>query len=228
MKSCSAGLQEYYFQNLGHLITMVKQHIRNHLPPILQLINDFWNSGPTLQVIIVDLVESIALALEGEFKEHLPTLLPLMLQVFEDTGDRRTATQLRVLRAFAIFGSNLEEYLHLAIPAIVRVIERPEAPLAVRKNAIQTIGILCRKINFADHASRVIHPLSRVLSSGPSELKITAMDTLCGLVSQIGKDYAIFVPMVNKVRVPHPLYDSLVSKLLKGEPLPQEIGFSDL
>lgn len=192
--------EKYYFENLSKLIKVVGPHIRNHLTPILALIRDSWTSGPALQVILVDLVEKIAVALEGEFKVYLPTLLPLMLTSFDaDFGERRLPSLQRILHAFGIFGANLEEYLHLVIPVIVRTFERSEPPLPLRRHAIQVMGVLCRKINFSDHASRVIHPLSRVLSYGPPELRNDTMDALCSLVSQIGSDFAIFVPMINKV-----------------------------
>lgn len=197
----SGSLQEkYYFENLSKLIKVVGQHIRNHLTPILSLIRSSWASGPALQVILVDLVEKIAVALEGEFKVYLPTLLPLMLVSFDsDFSERRLPTLQRILHAFGIFGANLEEYLHLVIPVIVRTFERSDAPMQIRRHAIQITGVLCRKINFTDHASRVIHPLSRVLQYGPPDLRNDAMDALCSLVSQIGPDFAIFVPMINKV-----------------------------
>lgn len=36
--------------------------------------------------------------------------------------------------------------------------------------------------------------------TGNHELKMTALDTLCALVFQLGHDYAHFIPMINKVR----------------------------
>lgn len=229
MRSCPPNLQEYYIEKLGQLIATVKQHIRKHLAPILALISDFWTSGVTLQVIIVDLIESIAMALEGEFKIYLPTLLPLLLQAFEgDNSDRKTATQLRILRALGTFGANLEEYLHLTVPVIVDTFERLDLSIQVRKAAINTLNVLCRKINFTDHASRVVHPLVRLLGTAPTELKMATIDTLCTLMTQIGSEFAIFIPLINKTllrtRIQHPTYESLVSKLLKGQPLPQDHG----
>lgn len=202
MRSAQSGSvqEKYYFENLSKLIKVVGQHIRNHLLPILALIKDSWASGPSLQVILVDLIEKIAVALEGEFKVYLPTLLPQMLTCFDnDFTERRLPSLLRILHAFGIFGANLEEYLHLVIPVIVRTFERYDAPIPLRRHAIQVTGVLCRKINFSDHASRVIHPLTRVLTNAPTELKNEAMDALCSLVSQIGQDFAIFIPMINKV-----------------------------
>ena len=108
------------------------------------------------------------------------------------------STQIKVFDAFLTFGTNIEEYLQLVIPIIVRTYERPDASTALRKRAIQTIDGLSRKVNFSDHASRVIHPLVRVLSN--AELRSTVMETLCSLVVQMGSDFAVFIPTVNKVR----------------------------
>lgn len=205
MRTCAVGLQEYYFQNLGQLISMVKQHVRNHLPPILATVREFWLSptNPTLQIVIIDVIQSISLALDAEFKAYLPNLLPLMLQAFDqDLHEvRRQNSLVKVLHAFGVFGTSLEEYLHLVIPAIVRTFEQTDVPVILRKQAIGTVSQLCRKINFADQASRIIHPLARVLSSPgcPMELRAPAMDALCSLLIQMGSDFVLFAPMINKV-----------------------------
>ncbi|BGP55274.1 hypothetical protein JCM8202_000651 [Rhodotorula sphaerocarpa] len=239
MRSCPVGLQEYYFQNLSQLISMVKQHVRNYLGPIMTTIRDFWTTTPNpgLQVIIVDVIQSIALALDAEFKAYLPNLLPLMLQAFDQhlnfAEPRRQNTLIRVMHAFCIFGSSLEEYLHLVIPAIVRTFEQPDIPIVLRKQAMQTIMQLSHKTNFADHASGIIHPIARVLASTatPSDLRQVAMDALCALMLQMGPDYILFVGLVNrslvKNRIRYSQYDKLVAKLLDGEPLPPDLTFGD-
>lgn len=228
MRTSSPTILEFYFQQLGILISIVKQHIRSFLPDIFLLIREFWNPSSNLQLTILTLVESIARALEGEFKVFLPSLLPLMLNIFDvDSTSHRSATQ-KVLHAFIVFGSNVEEYMHLILPVIVRQVEKQDAPIALRKSAIQTIAQLSRKVNFSDLSSRIIHPLARVLAQGPNDLRGTAMDCLCALVFQLGYDYAIFIPMINKClitnKIQHSNYDLLVSKLLKGESLPQDLN----
>lgn len=231
MKTCPSGMLEFYFQQLSILVSIVQQHVRNYLSDIFVLVETFWNPSSTIQITIIHLVEEIAKALDGEFKNYLPRLLPIMLQIFdEDESDKRQPTQ-KVLHALVVFGTNIEEYMHLVIPVIVKLFERTDLPPQLRKSAIGTIGQLSKKVNFSDHASRIIHPLARVLASNNNELKMAAMDTLCALVFQLGSDYAIFIPLINKIlqkyRISHQNYDMLVSKLLKGEPLPQELGTDD-
>jgi serine/threonine-protein kinase mTOR len=170
------------------------------MPDVFSLITELWENA-SLQLPIVSLIEALGKALDAEFKPFLPTILPLLLKVFDgDLNDKRMSTQTKIFDAFLTFGSNIEEYLHLIIPVIVRTYERADATTGLRKRAIQTIDGFTKKVNLSDHASRIIHPLVRVLEGSTNELRMAVMDTLCSLVSQLGSDFAIFVPTINKVR----------------------------
>ncbi|KAI5480415.1 FKBP12-rapamycin complex-associated protein [Pseudohyphozyma bogoriensis] len=231
MRTCPLGLQEYYFQNLGQLISMVRQHVRNHLGPIIATIRDFWHltANPGLQIIIVDVIQSIAIALDAEFKAYLPQVLPLLLQTFDaDLHEPRGRNGLvKVLHAFGVFGSSLEEYLHLVIPSIVHTFESADVPTILRKQALASISQICRKVNFSDHASRIIHPIARLLASpgSPLELRAPAMDALCSLLVQMGSDFVLFSLVSN--RITYAPYDALVAKLLRGEKIAQDLVFGD-
>ncbi|KAI0046207.1 atypical/PIKK/FRAP protein kinase [Auriscalpium vulgare] len=227
-----ARLQEFHLQQLAILVGIIKQHVRNYMPEIFSLITELWENA-SLQLPLVSLIEALGKALDAEFKPFLPTILPLILKVFDgELNDKRSNTQIKVFDAFLTFGSNIEEYLHLVIPIIVKTYERPDASTTLRKRAIVTIDGLSGRVNFSDHASRIIHPLVRVLGTSNNELRMAVLDTLCSLVIQLGSDFAIFVPTINKVllrnRIPHPKYENLISKLLNGERLPQELGTLEL
>ncbi|KAG6820409.1 hypothetical protein H0H93_000916 [Arthromyces matolae] len=223
----------FYLEQLAILVGIVKQHVRNFMPDIFGLISELWENT-TLQLPIVVLIEALGKALDAEFKPFLPTTLPLMLKVFEgvDLSEKRTDTQIKIFDAFLTFGTNIEEYLHLVLPIIVKSYERSEGTTALRKRAIQTIDGLSKRINFSDHASRIIHPLIRVLNEPNNELRMAVMDTLCSLTLQLGSDFAIFVPTINKSiikhKITHPKYENLIAKLLNGECLPQEAGILDI
>lgn len=109
------------------------------------------------------------------------------------------------------FGANIEEYLHLVIPVISLTVERENVATSLRITAVQTIDGLSKKVNFSDHASRIIHPVVRVLSNPrtPEDLRAAIMDTLCVLLVQLGTDFAIFIPMINKVHIDHPALSRL-------------------
>eukprot|EP00742_Colponemidia_sp_Colp-10_P007030 GILJ01007544.1.p1 GENE.GILJ01007544.1~~GILJ01007544.1.p1 ORF type:complete len:2402 (-),score=355.14 GILJ01007544.1:281-6541(-) len=226
MRNCEDGLRESLFQQLGVLVSIVKQHIRNYLDPLFKLIQDYWKS-PALLIQILSLLEEISAALKDEFKVYLPDLIPQLLNILHTDRSERRQLTLKVLHALVMFGSSVDDYLYLVIPALVKLCEQDDATLSIRQATIQTLGRLCRTLNFSDYASRIIHPLVRILDGPYPQLKLDAMETLCSLVRQLGSDYAIFVPMVNKVltrhRIQHPIYESLVSKLLKHQELPLDL-----
>ncbi|KAH7926057.1 FAT-domain-containing protein [Leucogyrophana mollusca] len=231
-RTSAARLQEFHLQQLAILVGIIKQHIRNYMPEVCGLVEELWNST-SLQLPIVSLIESLGKALDAEFKPFLPTILRHLLKVFSgELTEKRMNIQIKIFDSFLTFGSNIEEYLHLVIPIIVKSAERLDGTTALRKKAIQTIALLSQRVNFSDHASRIVHPLVRVLEGQNNELRQTVMETLCAVVVQLESDFAIFVPTINKCllrnRISHPRYENLISKLLNGERLPQEASIHDL
>lgn len=228
IRSSSSTRLESYFNQLATLVSIVRQHIRNYLPEIVEILQEYWHTSPSLQTTILSLVEAISRSLEGEFKIYLASLLPLMLGVLDkDTSSKRIPSE-KVLHAFLVFGASAEEYMHLIIPVIVRTFEKQGQPTFIRKQAIDTIGKISRQVNLNDYAAKIIHPLTRVLDSGDSTLRVAALDTLCALIQQLGKDYLHFMGTVNKTitqhQIQHQNYELLVSKLQKGEVLPQDLS----
>ncbi|KAG0362437.1 phosphatidylinositol kinase- protein kinase tor1 [Gamsiella multidivaricata] len=223
MQSGNVQNLDFYFEKMGVLVQIVTLHIRPYIPDLFELIEDNW-SHTRLQERIIGLIESVAISLDGEFKANMPKLLRSMLAVLDSDMSERHGASLRVLQAFVRLGSNVEEYMHLIIPALVKTFERTDAPINLRRAAISTIGALSRRIDFSDYASRIIHPLARILALPGQELRTVTMDVLCLLVVQLKEDYVGFVPLVNKVlvreRINHDNYNLVVSKLMSREPLP--------
>ena len=216
------------FQQLAQLIYIVKQHIRNYLDDICQLIKEFWTPSSTIQGTLILLVEHIAVALGAEFKVYLPKMLPHILRVLNhDTSKERLYT-IKLLEALHNFGNNLDEYMHLILPPIVRLFDAQDCPLVVSKKALETIDQLAEIIDFSDFISRIVHPLVRTIDNCP-ELRPTAMDTLCSLMQQLGRKFSIFVPLIQKVmskhKIQHSKFDMLVSKIQNETTLAEDGDF---
>ena len=83
IRSSESVFKEFLFQQLGDLISIVKNHIRNFLDDIFSLIKEYWviKSSYTIQGTLINLVEQIVKALGGEFKVHVPQLIPHILKV---------------------------------------------------------------------------------------------------------------------------------------------------
>ncbi|SCV00133.1 LAMI_0G03092g1_1 [Lachancea mirantina] len=224
MHSCPPSLLEFYFQQLSLLVTIVKQHIRPYVSEIFDVIEEFFPITK-LQVTIITLLESISKSLEGEFKNHMPTTLMLFLDVLEKDKSNKKVVSVKILKALIVFDSNLEEFAHLIVPSIIKMAEY--GPGSLNKVAIVTLGRLAKSINLSEMSSRIVQALIRVLKSGNTELIKATMNTLSLLLLQLGTDFTVFVPVVNKTlvrnHIQHSVYDQLVSKLLSREPLPTNV-----
>eukprot|EP00127_Corallochytrium_limacisporum_P000173 Clim_evm34s6 gene=Clim_evmTU34s6 len=224
MRTGEQSLREFMFQQLGVLVSIVKQNIREYLNDIFDLIQEYWGTPGGGQITIITLLESISSAFDSEFKVHMSKLLPQIMRVYTyDKSERRTA-MLKVLHCLEVFGLNLTDYLHLIITPLVDSVESSEHPVAVRKEIVLTIGRLSRRLNFVDFSSRLIHTFARVLESGPTDLHYPVIDCLTILALQMQDRYIIFVPLVAKAMAVHgihrPRYEQLVSRIMRGIRLP--------
>jgi FKBP12-rapamycin complex-associated protein len=214
IRSSPVGRLESYFNQLAILVNIVRQHIRAFLPEIIDTIRDYWDSNHQVQATILSLIEAISTALEGEFKKYLAGLIPLMLDTLEkDVSPRRQPSE-RILHTFLIFGSSGEEYMHLIVPSIVRLFDKVQNPLNIRKSAIETLGKLSREVNVSDFASLMIHSLSRIIASNDRTLQKAAMDCICALIFQLGQDFTHYIQLINKVCLRQQLlyYGQLIRK----------------
>ena len=140
-----------------------------------------------------------------------------------------------VVGTIQVLGPLLDDYLHLVLPTVSSLFAKKDVPLHVSCFAMETAGQLSQSLNMADYASRIIHPLARILSGDAahpgdqSQLKQQAMNTLCIIVHHLEVHYAIFVPMMSKVLsragIRHKVYESLVDKILSSQPVTHRHGF---
>lgn len=226
MHSCPPSLLEFYFQQLGLLVSIVKQHIRPHVDEMYVVIEEFFFI-PKLQITILSVIESISRSLEGEFKRFVPRTLTFFLTILENDKSIKKAVSIRILRSLVVFDSNLEDYAHLIIPTVVKIAEYSTGTL--KKMAIVTLGKLAKCINLSEMSSRIVQALVRVLNLEDRELTKVTMNTLSLLLLQLGTDFTVFIPIINKTlvrnHIQHSIYDQLVNKLLNSEGLPKNIVF---
>lgn len=170
-----------------------------------------------LQCTLILLIEHIAIALGSEFKVYLPQLIPQILRVLTHDNSKDRQVTVKLLQALQKFGGTLDEHIHLVLPPIVRLFDSTDCPLLVCKTALETVDVLSDSLNFSDLASRIIHPLVRVLDNSP-DLRPVAMETLCALVNQLGKKYSIFIPLVHrtlaKYKIAHQKYEILACRVI--------------
>lgn len=216
VRTADINLREYLFQQLSILIEIVKQHIICYMDDIFKLMKEFWTPNTPLQATLINLMEKIAIALGSEFQVYLSQLMPQILRVLTHDISKERVVTVKLLQTLQRFGNNLDEYLHLILPPIVKLFDQPDVPHAVSVAALDTINQLACILDFTEYASRIIHPLVRCLDNCP-ELRPSAMQTLCAMVVQLGKKYVVFVPLVQRVITRHRItfveYEKLLPKI---------------
>ncbi|CAD7080067.1 unnamed protein product [Hermetia illucens] len=216
IRTADMNLREFLFQQLSTLIQIVKQHIICYMGDIFKLVKEFWTINTPLQPTLINLIENIAIALSCEFKDYLPQLMPQILRVLQHDISKDRIVTIKLLQALQKFGNNLDNFLHLIVPPIVRLFDASDVPHQVSVTALETIDYLARILDFTDFSSRIIHPLVRVLDNN-SELRDNAMSCLKSLVIQLGKKYLVFVPLVHRVMLKHKIscldYEKLIPKI---------------
>ncbi|CCE63837.1 hypothetical protein TPHA_0F03570 [Tetrapisispora phaffii CBS 4417] len=226
MHTCPPSLLEFYFQQLGLLINVVKQHIRPHVNEIYGVIQKFIPIIK-LQIPIIAVIEVISKSMEGEFKKFVPQTLTFFINILENDKSPKKAVSIRILKSIVVFNSNIEDFSHLIIPTIVRMSEFSHGNL--KKMSIVTIGKLAKSINISEMSSRIVQTLVRILNNGDNELTKCIMNTLSLLLLQLGTDFTVFIPVINKSlirnHIQHSIYDQLVNQLLNNEGLPTNIVF---
>ncbi len=223
MKTCPLSMLDFYFQQLGVLVGIVKQHIRVFLPDIFDIAKEFFSTS-NLQPTILSLFEAISKSLDGEFRIYLPILLPPLLGVIEHDKSPQRTNALKVLRSFVVFGANIQEYAHLVIPNIITLVETSP----IQRHAIECIGCISKTVNISDFSSRIVQSLIRVLKSKITEaVKSAACNTLSLLLLNMNKEFLVYVPQISKVlqeqKIKANVYQQLVNKLLNDEPLPSNL-----
>ncbi|CAL9728832.1 serine/threonine-protein kinase Tor2p [Monosporozyma unispora] len=224
MRSCPPSILEFYFQQLGTVITIVKEHMIPYVKDILKVVNEFL-SIKTLQQTIVFVVEVLSKGLSRNFTQFVPATLSIYLNILDTDKSTGKKTSIILLKSLVSFGSSLENYSYLILPTIIRISEF--ATTTLRKAAIVTIGKLAKLIDLSDMISRIVQSLLRTLSGSDEDLDKAVMNTFCLLLLQTNTDFLIYIPIINRTllqkHIQHSVYDQLVNKLMNNEKIPSNL-----
>ncbi|KAH9655475.1 serine/threonine-protein kinase TOR [Citrus sinensis] len=230
VRTCDDYLKDYITWKLGTLVSIVRQHIRKYLQELFSLISELWSSfsipatNRTYRGLpVLHLVEQLCLALNDEFRTHLPVILPCCIQVLSDAERCNDYTYvLDILHTLEVFGGTLDEHMHLLLPALIRLF-KVDAPVDIRRAAIKTLTRLIPRVQVTGHISSLVHHLKLVLDGKNDELRKDAVDALCCLAHALGEDFTIFIPSIHKLLLKHRLrhkeFEEIEGRLRRREPL---------
>lgn len=210
------NFREFLFTQLALLISVVKIHIRAYLEDIFDLIREYWTPDSPLQPTIILLVEHITVAIGTEFKVYLRKILPNILRVLKSDKSKDRILTEKLLLAIQKFENNLDDVLLSVVPAITGLFDGRNIPTSISKLAMETIEHLSMYLYFKPYSAMIIQALAKVLENSPP-LQQTAMNTLCALIVQLGREYIDYIASIDRILVKHkiqcPNYIVLVTRL---------------
>ena len=233
IRAAPANRLESYFNQLSMLVSIVRDHIRPYVDDLVQVCLDFWDIHPApqaagVQITVLSLIEALSKSLQNEFYLSIVKFLPSMMQVFDtDTSPRRQASE-RVLNTLLIFGSSAEQSMWHILPKLVRVYQNTSNPVALRKQAVETIAKISRQTNIIDYTGLLMHSLPQLLGDHDRVIKQAAYDCICALIFQFGSDFLPYADGIKMNLITYNIlsttFDTLVSRLRNKEPLPQNLS----
>lgn len=217
MRACEDSLKETFFQHLRSIVNIVKKQARPYLGDIIQLVLEHWSQTALLDHIL-SVIEEISENLPEDFKRHLPSIIPYLLRVLNSDREEDRSPTLRILKTIVIFANSsiLADYLYVILPALLRACESQSNTLEVQMCCITTITTITRRHKVGDQASRLIHPISRILTQPVSTLHVHCLEVLCCLMKQMGSTYIAFDGMIKKALGQRVLKEQLDDSMQKA------------
>jgi len=209
VKNCNQNyLREALLQQIANLSAIVREHLRPYLPAIFDVVEEFWCSRHLSA--LCSLVERVATALPDDFRAYVPLVVRQLLASIEaidltewnsisvaashsTSAVSEDVERLQlILKHIQGIKGVLSEYIHLVVPALVKLTDaliNPDPDDKYSKNVvgqirkrlaietINTLSILLQTIdinsNVLDHTrvksntslpSRVVQPFLRMLA----------------------------------------------------------------
>ncbi|KAJ8712457.1 hypothetical protein PYW07_005299 [Mythimna separata] len=212
----NSTFREFLLTQLAQLISVVKIQIRNYLEDIFDIIKEYWTPNSQLQPTLIMLVEHITVAIGPEFKVYLRKILPNILRVLKYDNSKDKVLTEKLLLTIQKFENNLDDVLLSIVPAVTALFDGRNIPMSISKLAMETMEHLSMYLYFRPYSAVIIQALAKVLDNNPS-LRQTAMNTLCALIVQLGREYIDYIPSVDRILIKHkiqcPNYIVLVTRL---------------
>uniref|UniRef100_A0A7S3PVW7 Serine/threonine-protein kinase TOR n=1 Tax=Chaetoceros debilis TaxID=122233 RepID=A0A7S3PVW7_9STRA len=123
-------LREALLQQIAKLSGIVRDNLSTYVPEIFDVVEEVWDSKHLSTVL--DLIEKIAAGVPASFREYVPIIITRFLTTFDDfhsgswsNGRHVSGYQLDRLRlllqSIRNLRENLVEYIHLLLPAILKL-----------------------------------------------------------------------------------------------------------
>ncbi|CAF4657655.1 unnamed protein product [Rotaria sp. Silwood1] len=218
-----------YFRQINIIIISIKSSIIQYVNDVVQLIRDYWDTHTDLQILLIQTIESLAAALDNEFRHYIHLLLPFVMKTFRIdsnvlninslTTNQNQDRQLILSQMFSTlnkFGKTLKPHFNVVLPSILDIASTNTYPIKLRQEALDTIEQLADKVFLSDYVSAILQILLRIIRK-TTQLQMKCLDIILIIAQQMGKHFLVFNTLVSKtmddMKLQHSKYELYISKL---------------
>ncbi|CAF2888630.1 unnamed protein product [Rotaria sp. Silwood2] len=218
-----------YFHQINLIIISIKGLIIQYVNDVIELIGDYWDAYTDLQILLIQTIESLSIALDNMFHNYIHLLLPFIMKIFHSyrnllslnslTINRNQDQQLILSKIFSTlikFGKTLKPHFNVILSSILDIASTNACPLILREEALDTIEQLADKVILSDYISSILQILLRIMHTTP-QLQIKCLDIILIIAQQMGKRFLIFSSLVSKIiddmKLQHSAYELYILKL---------------
>ena len=219
-----------YFRQMNIIIISIKSSIIDYVNDVVQLIRDYWDTHNDLQILLIQTIESLAAALDSEFRHYIHLLLPFVMKTFRidvntinqplythsNTTQDRHLILSQMFLTLNKFGKTLKPHFNVVLPSILDIASTATYPQKLRSEALDTIEQLADKVFLSDYVSAILQILLRIIRKTP-QLQAKCLDIILIIAQQMGKHFLVFNSLVSKtmddMKLQHSKYELYISKL---------------
>jgi len=224
IQHCNASIVEVYIQQLAFMASVVGIHIRSHMSGILESMLSIWTKNPASYSSILQLNDVLVSCLKGEFRQHIPMILPLILQVLEIDANSiavHPATIQRALRSIAVLGPQLSDYAGIIGDTLVILLRQSQHFRDVRITALRATASICKDIPAVADNPAVLQSLISIVEASSDQPTLEhCMDAIVVVAISQGKDFFRFLPQLAKTvfarNIKHDTFERLLSANLNS------------
>ena len=217
-----------YFRQINIIIISIKSSITAYVNDVVQLIRDYWDTHD-LQILLIQTIESLAAALDSEFRHYIHLVLPFVMKTFRIDSNNTNLNNLnsnhnqdrqlilsQMFSTLKKFGKTLKPHFNVVLPSILDIASKTVYPMKLRQEALDTIEQLADKVFLSDYVSAILQILLRIIRKTPP-LQMKCLDIILIIAQQMGKHFLVFSSLVSKpmedMKLQHSKYELYISKL---------------
>ena len=221
IKTGDGSMLTSLFEYLSELVKCVGESIEEFCPMIFEVIYQFLDDKKSLTNVL-ELIETLSRCARKVFKNELSIILPKLLTIVHEYRTRNKDQVNKALAALKEFGELLDEYLHLALPAMLSLCcsrDIDNSNIEFKIGAVNVIKSMVKCPHFKDYLASVVHPLVKQIELATyGDYGVRILGALTQMLKTLNIEFAMYVPIVQHAVVKHRIansdYSNAVSKFL--------------